>query len=246
LSTLARQIEALRQYAWEFGVQHREGLVAKYIQQMGLLERPMLKDIAVDLIEEVQQARVLFEVLPMDTYGQTEKFNGRVVVSVNSRIREMEGVLDANGVAQVTTWHESIHVARDMGHGVNREYSEQLSLFGDEPIKPRLIVCRRHTSNGTSFDHAEFFAEHAARAAAIAGPDLLLVDEFEDFEHLADRADEVPWSLLYRIATGVGVNRNAFVRYFEHLGLIRIDRFSRRVFGNPKLWPGSRLRDMLR
>ena len=49
---------------WTLGVQHREGLIREYMKANGLTDRPFLKDVIDDLIEEVQLARLREDVLP--------------------------------------------------------------------------------------------------------------------------------------------------------------------------------------
>ena len=64
-------IERKRAEAWNLGIAHRESLVNQYMTKHALRERPFLKDVVGALIEEVQGARLLEEVLPLDTFGQT-------------------------------------------------------------------------------------------------------------------------------------------------------------------------------
>jgi len=72
-----------------------------------------MKDVIDDLIEDVQGARLLEDVLPLDRFAQAEIVDNRVVVTINKRVMDMPGVKNVTGVALVSKCHESIHIARD-------------------------------------------------------------------------------------------------------------------------------------
>ena len=61
-------IETKRQRAWGLGIQHRENLLHRFMTGPGLRERPFLKDVIDEIIEEVQGARLLQEVLSLDRF----------------------------------------------------------------------------------------------------------------------------------------------------------------------------------
>ena len=212
----------LRQ-CWDLGVQHRETLLKQYMEANQLTERPFLKDVIDDLIEEVQQARLREDILPLDTYAQTEVDRGRVMVTINSRIADIPGVKDAAGVAYIGKWHESMHVARDMDVGTAHAERHLTPFPGFEVGAPRLIVCRSTRPADRAIAEREFVAENAAIAAAIAGADLRRCDAFLEFRRLAARGGDLGglgWRLLYRTAEAIGVNISALVTYLEQRGFI--------------------------
>ena len=189
-------------------------------------ERPFLKEIIDDFIEEPQGARVLEGVLPRDTFGQTEAVKGKIEVTINNRFAEMSNVKDAYGVAYMTKWHESIHIEHDISPGISEGEPRQLGLPGIEGDIPRLIVCRGVKSGDREIAEREFIAENAAIAAAIAGPDLLRCEGFLEFRRLAAQGGDLGsygWKLLYRTSEAIGVNITAVVRYFTHLGFIWVE-----------------------
>ena len=140
----------------------------------------------------------------MDTFGQCEVVNGRIVVSINNRISKMPGVKYGTGVAHVTKWHESFHVATDLSTG---QTHQQLSLPGIEGAAERIIVCRNARPTG-SVDGREFIAENAAIAAAIAQADLDRCPDFRRFQLLCAKGGDLSgtgWSLLYGVAETIEV-----------------------------------------
>jgi hypothetical protein len=46
-------LERKRSEAWDMGIAHRESLVSQHMTKHGLQERPFLKDVIDELIEEV-------------------------------------------------------------------------------------------------------------------------------------------------------------------------------------------------
>jgi hypothetical protein len=215
-------ILAKRLTAWRLGVDHREDLVRAYMEQNGLSERPMLKDVIDDLLIDMQGVRLLEEVLPMDTYAQTEAVKGRIVVSINQRIGEMKWVKDPAGIAYLAKWHESLHVARDV-RSVNRLVRQlPMSLHTVAGQKYRLIVCRKiGTPDEAGADERELMAENAALAAAISPLDLARSQAFMELQELAARGGDITtpgWSILARSASDIGVNRTVLFRYFQQRG----------------------------
>jgi hypothetical protein len=247
MARLTYQRHAGRDDAWAFGIAHRERLVRRYIETRGLDTRPFLKDIVDELIEEIQEARLIEGVLPLDRFAQTERDRGRVVVTVNSRIAEIPGVKDAAGVAYAAKWHESIHVDQHMTPAPDDRDGQQLPLFGDTPDH-RLIVCRA-VGRGRRLPPIEVFAETAGLAAAIAEADLLRCSHFLRFRALAEQGGDLGgrgWQFLYRCAEAIGVNISALVRYFEQRGLCRVERSGgkARLIADARLirgctWPGE-------
>ena len=242
-SSRGQYLDRKRTEAWNLGIAHREVLVHRYMAMHTLRERPFLKDVIDDLIEEVQGARLREEVLPLDTFGETEAVNGRIEVSINSRIAEMPGVKDAGGVAHVTKWHESYHVEQDMGSGRGATRIHQLGFPGIDSQPPQLIVCRNIRSSDSIIAEREFIAENAAVAAAIADADLKLCDAFQEFLHEVKKGGEfggTAWRLLYQTAQDIRVNISSLVKYFEQRGLYRIEsrQGRNRIIGNPQLGGG--------
>ncbi|MBI2855093.1 MAG: hypothetical protein HYX87_09285 [Chloroflexi bacterium] len=217
---------AKRRDSWLLGIQHREALLGEYMIRTGMRERPLLKDVVDDLLTEIQGVRLREEVLPLDTYAQSEMVDGRIEVSINKRIGAMPGVKDAAGIAHVAKWHESIHGERDMRHNVKVSSNNQLAFPDIGADTPRLIVCRRTgTGEYEKGNEREFIAETAALAAAIAPVDLARSGAFAEFQALAVRGGDVTtpgWSLLYDTAAFIGVNISALVKFLAYRGVIQI------------------------
>ncbi|MDA1129147.1 MAG: hypothetical protein O2913_10675 [Chloroflexi bacterium] len=233
-------IENKRREAWALGVQHRELLLAEYMTTFGLHERPLLKDIVDDVIEEVQGARLLEGVLPLDTYGQTEMVNGSPEITINNRIAKIPGVKDAAGIAYITRWHESFHVAHDLAIGPKAPGISQLAFPGLEQSAPNLIVCRPHAIEGPSNLGNEFMAENAGIAAAIAYSDLERCEEFQEFLRMVARGGDLGGTglyLLYKAGEFIGANPSALIGYLEKRGnysLVQQDGKTR-LFANPQM-----------
>lgn len=105
----------------------------EYLDKHELKERPFLKDVIDEIVEDIQHARLREAVLRLDTFGQTQMVNGRIEVTINSRIAEMPGVKDAAGVAYVSKWHESWHVEHDIEAGTAEAHRLQ-------PLLPGLVA----------------------------------------------------------------------------------------------------------
>ena len=233
-------IESKRREAWALGVQHRELLLAKYMTAFGLRERPLLKDIVDDVIEEVQGARLLEGVLSLDTYGQTEMVNGSAEITINSRIAKIPGVKDATGIAYITRWHESFHVAYDLAIGPKAPGISQLAFPGFEQSAPNLIVCRPHAVGGQSNLGKEFMAENAGIAAAIAYFDLERCEAFQEFLRKVGRGGDLGGSalhLLYQAGEYIGANPSALIGYLEKRGIYSLvhQDGKTRLFANPQM-----------
>lgn len=233
-------LETKRRQAWALGVQHRERLMAEYMAEFDLRDRPLLKDIVDDVIEEVQGARLLEGVLALDTYGQTEMVNGLPEITINSRIGKMSGVKDACGVGYITRWHESFHVANDLGIGPTAPGTHQMAFIGLEQGPSRLIVCRSHAVGGPTIAGQEFMAENAGIAAAIAYADLERSVAFRDFKLMLGRGGDLGGSglhLLYRAAEYIGVNPSALIGYLEKKGIYNLVRQNGKtsLFANPQM-----------
>jgi hypothetical protein len=219
-------IEQRRAEAWALGIEHREYLVARYLAENGLRERPLLHEIIDDLIEEVQQARLREDVPLLDRFAQSEVVDGRVEVTINSRIGEMSNVKYVDGIIYVAKWHESIHVARDMDVGESERRRLQPFLPGLDAGYPRQIACRWADGRRRPLPAIEFIAENAAVAVAIAGSDLARCPSFDEFRRLAVRGGDMRgrgWHLLYETAAFIGVNPTVLVRYLEQRGVVRVE-----------------------
>jgi len=232
-----RRVEARR-----YGVLHRERLVATFMEREGLTQRPALKEIAEQLVEDVQGARLMHEVLPLDRYAQTERVGSRVVVSINTRIAEMEGIKDAAGIALVALFHESIHVADDFAHPGDEVSSHLQGLPGFEVELPRLVVCRGPGEGlrGAALER-EFWAENAGLAAAICGEDLARSPAFARLQERAALGGELGthgWNLLYSAAGDVGVNASALIKHLGFVGALRVEKVDgrNRLLAAPNLF----------
>jgi hypothetical protein len=215
----------------------------EFMLRNGLTERPHLKDVIDELIEDVQGARLIEEVLPLDRFAQTEAVGGKIVVSINSRIAQIPGVKDPIGVSTVAKWHESIHVARDIKAETLEWDHDQLTLPGFESRRESLIVCRTAQGHRIAGEEREFLAENAGVAAAICGADLARSPSFSKFQRLAAQCVELAgdgWHLLYETADGIGVNASALVRYLEKRRMFQIvQREDRRfILPMPTLFGG--------
>ena len=236
-----RWLAARRLEAWRTGIELRERLLAAYMHAEGLRERPLIKDVLDDLVEGVQKARLLDGVLLLDTFAQSERVRGRIVVTVNSRIADMPGVKDAAGVRTVAVAHEAMHVDRDFAPA-NANLPVQLVLpevaVSDTPV----IICRSAGGAGRAGQPAqEFMAENGALAMVIALPDLKQCAAFVEFRRLASYGGELGgtgWRLLYDIAEFLGVNISALVTYFKHRNLCYVvpDGRKQRLMAAPRLF----------
>jgi hypothetical protein len=236
--------------AWRFGTDHREALVGRLMARSGRRERPLLKEIIDEVIEEEQGARLLKQVLPLDTYAQTELVGGRAVVTVNSRIPEMPGVKDAAGARHVALWHESVHIPRDILPAAQAAAGAQATLPGFEVDVPRVVVCKTRKPLGPAERAREFFAENAAQAAAIAAADLQRCGAYAEYQRRLARGGDLGrygWALLYGIAAFIGVNITALCGYFEQRGLHRVEEVHgrRRLVASPQLIGWESTADLL-
>jgi hypothetical protein len=221
-----RWLAARRTEAWRIGVELRERLLASFMEMDGLRERPLLKDVLDDLVQDVQDARLLDQVLPLDRYAQSEILGQRIVVTVNTRIAEIPGVKDAAGVRTLAVAHEAVHIDQDLDPTqIDRDV--QLMLPDLDVTEPRVIVCRTAGGAGRVGQPAqEFRAENAALAMAIALPDLQRCAAFVAFQRRAADGGDLGgagWRLLYQTAEFVGVNISALVTYFTHRGLCYVE-----------------------
>lgn len=234
-----QDLQQRREWCWNYGVHHRERLVETYMAQRGLKKRPFLADIIDELIEDIQEARLVEAVLPLDRFAQTERCGGRVVVTINSRIDQIPGVKDAAGVAYEAKWHESLHIDRDMGRPAPP--APWLKAPSGAALQPvATVVCRSMGRKGTLAERErEFIAETAGLAASIAGADLERCSSFREFQcRTADGGDLgwIGWELMRRTAMFLGVNRSALVKYLQQRGLIRIVERdgARRLIASPQ------------
>jgi hypothetical protein len=78
-----RWLDAKCADCWSLGVRHRERLLQQYLQGHRLRTRPLLREVVDDLIEEVQQARLRVDVLPLDRFAQTERVGDRIEVTMD-------------------------------------------------------------------------------------------------------------------------------------------------------------------
>jgi hypothetical protein len=219
-----------RDECWPLGIALRETLVARYMSTHHLNERPLLKKIASELLEESLGVRLRDDPLPLDRYAQTEVVHGRIVVTINSRIPSMPGVKDHTGTAYVSGWHEAVHVVRDVAAREMADWLSKLPLPGWEldvptPRAKRLIICRATGGERRCFDRREFVAENAGLSAAISASDLQRCSAFARLQLLGANGGELDfrgWRLLQKTADFLGVNRSALFRYFERRGLLYV------------------------
>lgn len=239
----SRYVEQRRAECFSYGTQLREVLLQRYMANYGYTDRPFLKDVVDDAIEEGLGARVLEEVLPLDRYAQSEVVGNRVIVSVNSRAGEIPGVKHAAGVINVGKWHEAIHVDSHLkpAQGAVAGETQPLPLFED--VRERLIVCRGASWQRHENPQWEFTAENGGLAAAIAAADLVRCDSFLELLARVKQGGDLgryAWRLLYDTADRIGVNPPALLRYFGHRGLCRLvtDGRVNSLVADPQLFAG--------
>jgi hypothetical protein len=222
---IPRWLEAQRPFCWQVGVQHREALVARYMARKRLAERPLLKEIVDELIEEIQGARLREGMLPLDRFAQTEVVNGRAEITINKRIAKMPGVKEPGRVANVAKWHESMHVALDVKGPPRRQGRPATLPLGLQVEGPQPTLCRTAIWTGHEVSPREFIAEAAGLAAAIADADLQRCVSYVNFlQHASTGGNLGPvgWRLLYSVSAVIGVNITALVRYLEQHELCRL------------------------
>ncbi len=207
---------ARRNEAYRLGVGLRERLLADFMAMDGLRERPLIKHVIEDLVQDVQGARLREDVLPLDRFAQSEVINGRAVVTINTRIAEMARVKDPAGVRIVAIGHEAVHVDQHLNPSPSSSVAEQLVLPELDLEVPQVIMCRSAGGAGRAGQPAqEFLAENAALAMTIALPDLQRCAAFAAFQRLAGDGGDLGgagWQLLYQVAEFVGVNITALLR----------------------------------
>jgi hypothetical protein len=240
MTAWALELQQRREWCWNYGVQHREALLREYIARRGLTKRPFLAAVIDELIEDIQGARLTEAVLPLDRFAQTECRNGRIVVTINSRIPEIPGVLDVEGVAYVAKWHESIHIPRDFAPSPSLAPWQHPLMSAAGRDNSQTIVCRSTKLGATRRERdREFIAETAALAAAICGHDLEYSTDYQKFRwRAADGGDIGPiaWKLLAGAAEFIGVNRTVLVKYLELRGFVRVELYQgrRRLIAAPQ------------
>jgi hypothetical protein len=227
-----------RLVAWDFGRTHRETLVADWMRKTRTTSRPLLRNIIEDLLEDVLGVRLRDEVLPLDRFAQTERVNGRVEVSINTRIAEMPRVKNAEGIRYAAEWHESVHVVRDFADDSLADGMDAVQLPGLFADMPKLVVCRGSAEARDRQEKArESFAENAGTAAAICREDLVRCSEYSEFIELVSRGGEAGkngWRLLYRTAEFIGINAPLLAKYWDHVGLIKLTKGGE-IIGQPVL-----------
>ena len=232
--TPGSRMPGLRREAWEFGRALRDALLADYARAYGEPGRPPAL-IGGELLTDFLGARLAYDALPLTVFAQTAWDEDRALVTVNSRIAEIAGVKDAEGVAHVAVWHEIIHVQRDLP-ALRR--GPQTAFAGMSPSGP--VTCYHDPRAGGLRGEElrrEVFAEEAGRAAAVSWPHLRRAAGFRDFLDLATRgraSGTAGWPPLYRAAAAIGVNISALVTQLEAEGLLIVDRSGDRSVLHPQ------------
>lgn len=147
-----------------FGRSLRDSLLADFERRYG---EPALPPafIGGELLTDFLGARLSYDALPLNVFAETTWNDGRPLVTINSRTREIEGVKDPESVSNVGIWHEVMHVQRDLS---TVRVGPQTAFDG---MLPNLtIACyrgrQRTARRGKEFQR-EYFAEEAGRAAAV-------------------------------------------------------------------------------
>lgn len=239
--TTSSGLQALQANAWAYGRSLRDSLLADYERDYGT-SAPAPALIGSELLTDFLGAALSYDALPLNVFAETTWYEGQPLVTVNSRTREIRGVKDPEGVANVGIWHEIMHVQRDLAM---LRVGPQAAFDG---MIPNLhIACHRDqqvtAKRGDEF-RREFFAEEAGRAAAISFRHLTQTEAFRNFICLADQrlaSGSLGWRALYAAAEQIGVNISALVKQLEAEGFLHIER-SR---GQSVLHPQPGLGDLL-
>ena len=205
--------------------------MADWMVLNGQTTRPLLKEIIDEVLEDILGVRLREEILPLDRFAQTERVEGRLEVSVNSRIGEMAKVKNVAGVTYAAKWHEAVHVVKDFAVETSNDGQPSLPLFSVEP--PQLVACRGSAQAQSAEERArEAFAENAGTAAAICAFDLVTCADYLELMDLADAGGELGrngWRLLYNSADFIGINATVLARYWEQRGLLHVEPGGRLV-----------------
>lgn len=235
-------LRTIQRDAWAFGRSVRGSLLEKYEQEYGALAPPPAL-IGPELLTDFMDVALAYDALDLNVYAETTWQDGRALVTVNSRTREIEGVKDAQGVMNVGVWHELIHVERDLSEV---RVGSQAAFEG---MLPNLtIACRRDRQRAERRSEEfrrEFFAEEAGRAAAVSFPHLIKTDDFRQFVYLAEQrlaSGANGWRCLYAAAEAIGVNISALLKQLEAEGYLAVERGA----GRSTLHPQPGLGDLLR
>lgn len=220
-----RGLQAIQREAWAFGRSLRDSLLAEFEREYGE-PAPAPAFIGGELLTDFMGARLSYDALPLNVFAETTWQDGQPLVTVNSRTREIEGVKDPEGVSNVGTWHEIVHVQRDISE-VRRGPQAVLDGF----LPNLTIACHRdrtRRARGEEFQR-EYFAEEAGRAAAVSFPHLIQNDAFWHFTSLGDQrlvSSGMAWKALYAAAEAIGVNISALVKQLEAEGFLHVERSS--------------------
>lgn len=205
-----------REDAWEFGRNVCRDLLDQQQQEYELDAAPAPARVIDEILKDILNVQLRERPLPLDRFAEAKYVDGQVVVVVNSKTREIEGVKDGQGVQNVAKWHECIHVVRDLDY-LREERPAMLPGFETEAQ----VVCRRGLAQSINSAEVEreFWAEEAGRAAAVWLPALA---ESEAFQELLTTPGRNPhgWPLLYRAASDIAVNISTLAKQLELEGLI--------------------------
>jgi hypothetical protein len=205
-----------REDAWAFGRGLCADLIEQYRKEYELIEPPPPARIIDEILRDILNVGLRASALPLDRFAEAKYVDGRVVVVVNSRTRDIEAVKDDQGVQNVAKWHECIHVVADLEY-LREERPPVLPGFETDPV----IVCWRGLARFTTPAEAEreFWAEEAGRAAAVSLPALSRSDAFRALLRGPGRNRDA-WPLLYQAASDIAVNISALVKQLHLEGLI--------------------------
>ena len=219
----ARWLQSRREEAWADGRELRDHLLRQYQARYSPEVLPPPALIVRELLSDIIGVRLFFDPMPLDRFAEIRMVEGRPRVTVNADIAQMEGVKDAEGVANVAMWHEVMHVERDAPDLV-----APASAVLDGFEQPPDIVCYRSPNPSLRADAAarEFWAEEAGRAAAVSFEALRRTEAFVELISLAGRNRghvRSAWPLLYRAAEAIGVNGSALVKQLTFEGMIAVE-----------------------
>jgi hypothetical protein len=213
-------VENLRRESWREGRALQDSLLTDFGQRYKLATLPPPATIADELITDFLHAQLFYDPLGLDIFGQTELVGGVFVVTINSLIRKMPGIIDYEGVANVAKWHEIMHILKDAA-----VLGARLPLPFTGFSAPPALVCYRSAGQQPNADlrRREFIAEEAGREAAVSHHALARSAAFRRLAGMSGRiAGGTGWQLLAEAARDIGVNRTALVTQLQLEGRLHV------------------------
>jgi len=178
-----------------------------------------------ELVVDVLKAKLVYDPLPLDQYGQTHWAMDGPLITINVLAHEIPGVKDPEGVQNVAKFHEAVHVISD-GALLRRAPVKAFPGF-DVPGQGACLASATRQSQDWKKHCREVWAEEAGRAAAVCYRSLARSESFQHLLLIAKGARSTNgerWRMLVEAAHDIGVNRSALVRQLELEGRIFIEQ----------------------